>query len=53
MVAKIATNRIAAIERVKPAAVELGSKGGKASAKALSKTTRKKIARQVAKSRWA
>jgi hypothetical protein len=41
------------LEKVKnPAAVELGSKGGKARAQSLSKAKRKAIAKQAAKARW-
>ena len=52
MVAKIATGEITEGQRVKSAAAELGSKGGKARAAALSKKKRKEIAQKAAKSRW-
>jgi hypothetical protein len=52
MVAKIATGEITEAQKVKSAAAELGSKGGKARAKALSKTKRKAIAKKAAAKRW-
>jgi hypothetical protein len=52
MVAKIATGEIMEGQKVKSAAAELGSKGGKARAKALSKSQRAEIAKKAAKSRW-
>ena len=53
MVAKIATGEIE--EKPEPklsAAAELGSKGGKARAAALSKKRRAQIAKKAAKKRW-
>ena len=54
MVAKIGTGEIA--EDLTPAqrsaAAELGSRGGKARAKALSKKKRAEIAKKAAKKRW-
>lgn len=58
MVAKIATGEIEEKpvtpedEGKDPAAVALGSKGGKARAKGLSAKRRKEIAAKAAKSRW-
>jgi hypothetical protein len=52
MVAKIATGEITEGQKVKSAAAELGSKGGKARAKALSKTERSEIAKKAAAKRW-
>ena len=58
MVAKIATGEIAdenesgANQGKDPAAVALGSKGGKARAAGLSPKRRKEIAKKAAKSRW-
>jgi hypothetical protein len=52
MVAKLATGEITEGQRVKSAAAELGSKGGKARAAALSKRKRKEIAQKAARSRW-
>lgn len=53
MVAKIATGEIEETpEPVKSAAAALGSRGGKARAKALSPRKRKQIAKQAAASRW-
>lgn len=53
MVARIATGEIEETpEPIKSAAAELGSRGGKARAKALSGKKRKEIARKAAKSRW-
>ncbi len=51
MVAKIATKEIKD-ETKDPAAVSLGSKGGKARAKSLSDKQRKEIAKKGAKARW-
>jgi len=53
MVAKIATGEITEREKVKSAAAELGSKGGKARAKSLSQKKRKEIAEKAARKRWA
>ena len=52
MVAKIATGEITESQKVKSAAAELGSKGGKARAKMLSGEKRKQIAKKAALSRW-
>jgi hypothetical protein len=52
MVAKIATGEITETERVRSAAAELGSKGGKARAAALTKKKRKEIAQTAAAKRW-
>lgn len=53
MVAKIATGEIKeALPAPKSAAAEMGSKGGKARAKAMSAKRRKEIAQKAAKSRW-
>jgi hypothetical protein len=58
MIAKIATGEIEERpvtpedEGKDPAAVALGSKGGKARAKGLSAKRRKEIAAKAAKSRW-
>jgi hypothetical protein len=53
MVGRIATGEIEETpEPVKSAAAELGSRGGKARAAALSGKKRKEIARKAAKSRW-
>ena len=52
MVGWIATGEIEDAKPPKSAAAELGSKGGKARAKSLSDSERKKIARKAAKSRW-
>jgi hypothetical protein len=53
MVGRIATGEIEETpEPVKSAAAELGSRGGKARAAALSKTKRKAIAKKAAASRW-
>jgi hypothetical protein len=53
MVGRIATGEIEdAKAPAKSAAAELGSKGGKARAKALSKTKRKAIAKKAAAKRW-
>jgi hypothetical protein len=52
VVAKIATGEITDEQKIKSAAAELGSKGGKARAKALSKKKRKEIAEKAARSRW-
>jgi len=53
MVGKIATGEIADTKSApKSAAAELGSKGGKARAKALSGKKRKEIAKKAAQSRW-
>ena len=53
MVGRIATGEIQeAPPAPKSAAAELGSKGGKARAAALSKSKRKEIAQKAARSRW-
>lgn len=53
MVGRIATGEIEETpEPVKSAAAELGSRGGKARAKALSKRKRREIARLAATKRW-
>lgn len=52
MVAKIATGEIEEKPQPKSAAAELGSKGGKARATALSKARRSEIAKKAAKNRW-
>lgn len=53
MVARIATGEIEETpEPIKSAAAELGSRGGKARAKALSGKKRKEIAQKAARSRW-
>ena len=53
MVGRIATGEIEETpEPVKSAAAALGSRGGKARAKALSKQKRAEIAKKAAKSRW-
>lgn len=53
MVGKIATGEIEDSKpQPKSAAAEMGSKGGKARAKALSATQRKNIAKKAARSRW-
>ncbi|HEX4079471.1 MAG TPA: hypothetical protein VHX61_11445 [Rhizomicrobium sp.] len=53
MVAKIATGEIAeTLPAPKSAAAELGSRGGKARAAALSKGKRKEIAEKAAAKRW-
>lgn len=52
MVAKIATGEITETERVKSAAAELGSKGGKARAATLSPAKRKAIAKNASNARW-
>ena len=57
MIAKIATGEIEETESVAnqgkdPAAVSLGSKGGKARAAGLSPKRRKEIAKKAASSRW-
>ena len=51
-VMRIATGEIEERETPKSAAAELGSKGGKARAAALSKTKRKAIAKKAAAGRW-
>lgn len=48
----VATGEITETERVKSAAAELGSKGGKARAKALTKKKRSEIAKKAAAKRW-
>ena len=53
MVGRLATGEITEEVRVKSAAAELGSKGGKARAAALSKKKRAEIAKNAAKKRWA
>ena len=53
MIGRIATGEIEETpEPVKSAAQELGSRGGKARAKALSAQKRKAIAKRAAKKRW-
>ena len=53
MVARIATGEIEETpEPVKSAAAELGSRGGKARAAALSKRKRREIAKKAAAKRW-
>lgn len=52
MVGRIATGEIEDAKPPKSAAAELGSKGGKARAKALSGKKRKEIAKKAAQSRW-
>jgi hypothetical protein len=52
MIAKIATGEITEDQKVKSAAAELGSKGGKARAKSLTPKKRKEIAKGAAKARW-
>jgi len=52
MIAKIATGEITESQKVKSAAAELGSKGGKARAKSLSGKKRKSIAKKAAEARW-
>jgi hypothetical protein len=53
MVAKIATGEITeTLPAPKSAAAEMGSKGGKARAAALSKSKRKEIAKKAAAKRW-
>lgn len=52
MIAKIATGEITESQKVKSAAAELGSKGGKARANALSKKKRSEIAKMAAAKRW-
>jgi hypothetical protein len=53
MVARIATGEIEETpEPVKSAAAELGSRGGKARAAALSKKKRSEIAQKAAEKRW-
>jgi hypothetical protein len=51
-VMRIATGEEAEEVAVKSAAAELGSRGGKARAKSLSKKKRAEIARKAAKARW-
>lgn len=51
-VMQIATGEIAESTAPKSAAAELGSKGGKARATALSKKRRKQIAQKAAAKRW-
>ncbi len=53
MVAKLATGEITEDQKVKSAAAELGSKGGKARAVALTKKKRADIAKKAASTRWA
>ena len=54
MVAKIATGEVEETRTLpRSAAAELGSKGGKARAAALSKKKRSEIAHKAAKKRWA
>jgi hypothetical protein len=53
MVGRIATRQIAEPAALpKSAAAELGSKGGKARAKSLSKKKRSEIAKKAAAKRW-
>jgi len=53
LVGKIATGEAEEVrEPIKSAAAELGSRGGKARAKALSKRKRKEIAQKAAAKRW-
>jgi len=53
MIGKIATGEIEETpEPIRSAAAELGSRGGKARAAALSKRKRKEIARKAAAKRW-
>lgn len=52
MVGRIATGEIEDVKPAKSAAAELGSKGGKARAKALSGKKRKEIAKKAAAKRW-
>jgi len=53
MVGRIATGEAAeTTPPPKSAAAEIGAKGGKARAKALSRQRRKKIARKAARARW-
>ena len=52
MVARIATGEITEDQKIKSAAAELGSKGGKARAAVLSKKKRAEIAEKAARSRW-
>jgi hypothetical protein len=52
MVGRIATGEIEDAKPAKSAAAELGSKGGKARAKALSSKKRKEIAKKAATKRW-
>ena len=51
-VMRIATGEIEETPAQRSAAAELGSKGGKARAAALSKTKRKEIAKKAAAKRW-
>jgi general stress protein YciG len=51
-VAKIATGEIVEVEEKPSAAAELGRKGGKALAEAMTPKQRKEIARKAAKARW-
>ena len=53
MAAKIATGEIEEAPPQRSAAAELGSRGGKARAAALSKKKRTEIARKAAAKRWA
>lgn len=52
MVARIATGEIEEVAPKVSAAAELGAKGGKARAKALTKAQRSEIARKAAAKRW-
>jgi hypothetical protein len=52
MVGRIATGEIEETERKETAAAQLGRKGGKARAEALSRGKRREIAERAAKSRW-
>ena len=52
MVGRIATGEITEQERVKSAAAELGSKGGRARAATMSAKKRTQIAKKAAKARW-
>lgn len=53
MVARIATGETKECSEPKSAAAELGSKGGKARAAALTKKRRAEIAKRAAAKRWA
>lgn len=52
MVAKLATGEVTENAAIKSAAAELGSKGGKARAAALTKKKRSDIAKKAAAKRW-
>jgi hypothetical protein len=51
-VAKIATGEVEEDKPTRSAAAEMGSKGGKARAKSLSKKERSEIAKKAAAKRW-